>query len=81
MKKFHIFKKQANIWFNRQENRVNFEKLLKNGSYSQMTKDVQEYERRVNQFEPKEQLNRDNSELRTKRLKLLEISINKKETI
>jgi hypothetical protein len=40
-----------------------------------MTKDVQEYKRRVNQFEPKEQLNRDNPELRQKRLELQEASI------
>jgi hypothetical protein len=40
-----------------------------------MPKEIQEYERIVNQFEPKEQWHRDNFELRTKRLKLLEKSI------
>jgi len=72
---FKILKKQSLYWFNNQANRVNFEKLLKSGSYFQMTKDVQEYKRRVNQFEPKEQLNRDNPELRQKRLELQEASI------
>jgi len=75
LKRFHIFKNQANNWFYKQNKRLMFEQLIRDGSYSKMSKKTQEYERLINQFSHKEQLNRDNSELRIKRLKLLEISI------
>jgi hypothetical protein len=49
--------------------------MLKNGSYSKMSRKRQELERIVNQFETKEQINRDNFQLRQKRKKLLKEAI------
>jgi inorganic triphosphatase YgiF len=81
LNKFHIFQKQTWIWFNRQQNRIKFEKLLKKGLYFKLSEEVQELERVVNQFESKEQWNRDNPQLRKKRLKLKKLSIQYKKNI
>jgi len=60
---FKIIERRCNGWYHTKKNRKSFETSLKNGTYSNLSIDQQEYNRTVAQFEEKEQFYRWNKKL------------------